>query len=143
MNSSYPSRALGGFCVLKRRNFEFAKGLFRGEKREKKQTSSGGSNERTAVEKRGEKRDLRCAFSVFAHQNTLTLRASGILCASSSFFSQHRATLCAHHTKDHTHTHRERIEKRTNFSRRARNNTTIIRSRERLVSSFDFREIYI
>ena len=26
---------MGGFCVLKRRNFEFAKGLFRGEKREK------------------------------------------------------------------------------------------------------------
>ena len=63
-------------------------GLKIGEKREKNRPVLRLTRTQKAVEKRGEKkkRDLRCAFSVFAHQNTSTLRASGIYCAS-SFFS--------------------------------------------------------
>jgi hypothetical protein len=72
VNSSYPSRALGGFCVLKRRNFEFDR-LENRRKKGKKQTSSEAQTNAQKLSKREVKREIRgvCAFSVFAHQNTL------------------------------------------------------------------------
>ena len=114
--------------------------IFR-RKRGKKQTSS----ERPTRTHRQRCRKERCkesgVFSVFAYENTLEIYIripllSSALCFFrflSAFFSPYRiSTLYARRKITYTHTERERerIGKRTNFSRRA-NNTTIIRSRER------------
>jgi hypothetical protein len=102
VNSSYPSRALGGFCVLKRRNFEFESLFFYyRRKKGKNQTSSEAQTNAQKLSKREVKREIRgvCAFSVFAHQNTLRrfgLRAYTALLLL--LFPQHikAFTLCAH-----------------------------------------------
>lgn len=104
VNSSYPSRALGGFCVLKRRNFEFESLFFyytRRRKKGKKQTSSEAQTNAQKLSKREVKREIRgvCFFCFCAPKHTSTLRASGILFALLLlFFPQHikAFTLCAH-----------------------------------------------
>lgn len=143
MNSSYPSRALGGFCVLKRRNFEFDR-LENRRKKGKKQTSSEAQTNAQKLSKREVKREIRggvCFFCFCAPKHTSTLRASGIYCASSSFFSptyKSLYTLCARR-KITINIHTERGLRKERTFHDARNNTTVTRSRERLVSSFDFR----
>ena len=109
-----PEPCFGWILCFKKEEFR----VRTGEKREKNRPVLRLTRTQKAVEKRGEKkkRDSRRAFSVFAHQNTSTLRASGIHCASSSFFSPayFSHTLCARRKITiNIHTERGLIKERT------------------------------
>ena len=147
VNSSYPSRALGGFCVLKRRNFEFERLVFLLQAKKGKKTNQFclrlKRTHKSCRKERWKERFEACVLFLFLRTKT-HFDASGFghtFCASSSFFSpQHikAPTLCARR-KITINIHTERGLRKERTFHDARNTTTVTRSRERLVSSFDFR----
>ena len=123
-----PEPCFGWILCFKKEEFRVRKACFftTGEKREKnKPVLSEAQTNAQKLSKREVKREIRgvCAFSVFAHQNTLRrfgLRAYFLRFFFFFFPPTYKSPHFVRTTKDHNkYTHRERIEKRTNFSRRA------------------------
>ena len=136
-----PEPCFGWILCFKKEEFRVRKACFftTGEKREKnKPVLSEAQTNAQKLSKREVKREIRgvCAFSVFAHQNTL--RRFGLRAYFLRFFfffsPQHikAPTLCARR-KITINIHTERGLRKERTFHDARNTTTIIRSRERLV----------
>ena len=125
---------MGGFCVLKRRNFEFERLVFYRRKRGKKQTiPEAQTNAQRALlsKKRGR---LRCFFRVCVSKEKSDIPSLWLFSAFFAlplflFSPTYSHTLCAR--RKITYIHKERGLRKERTFHDARNNTTIIRSRER------------